>query len=678
MKRDNSRPWKRAGRCLAAGLLALGLSVSLVPGAAAEDLPEWVGSPVRPTANLQEQKKLPEKFDLRHCDLDGDGVYMNYVTPVKDQSPWGSCWAFGGIAAAETSILSYLGKSWEETGLDLSEKHLAWFALQPVTEAEAGKDQAGEGLQLVDETKRRTNEVYDAGGRVNYVTTLMSTGVGPVLEKDFPYRGAEGLVSEGSFGAEDDWTIDEKDKAGAINRNVFAGFTLRDGNILPAPIYFNGVKTYSQEKGVRALKEELMAGHGVRISYCADRTYLNRSTWAQYAYEEVPANHGVCIVGWDDNYSRTNFLPGHQPPEDGAWIAKNSWGSEDPNGWITTENGTVVGKNNWGIVEKDRDGVEHHTGYFYLSYCDGSLGREPETMTFTDDLAGAPFYAMQYDYMPALGGFWETYVTDPMSSVNVFTAGQDMLLTSVSTRTTRSDNIVTMSVYLLDQDAKTPDEGKLAAKLENLKFPYAGYHRLDLTEPVPVLKGHRFSVVSCVVGSTDEQGNPTEYSVSVNRGQDLPTAKNMDMSAFCTARVNRGESWLYYRNRWYDWCDIQAEDWFHKENKGCVVDNFSIKAYGVPFLWDAGQDFDHDAVVANFNSGGKTATAVCAFYDKDGQMLGSSVTEPFKGKLERHAFPTGRIAKVKIASAKLFLLDEDGGKPMCEEETLPWIQTHAR
>ena len=96
MKRDNSRLWKRAGRCLATGLFTLGLSASLVPGAAAaqtEDLPEWVGSPVRPAADLQEQKKLPEKFDLRHCDLDGDGVYMNYVTPVKDQSPWGSCWA---------------------------------------------------------------------------------------------------------------------------------------------------------------------------------------------------------------------------------------------------------------------------------------------------------------------------------------------------------------------------------------------------------------------------------------------------------------------------------------------------------------------------------------------------------------------------------------------------------
>ncbi len=46
---------------------------------------------------------LPEKYDLR--DVDG----KCYVTGVKDQSPYGTCWAFGTMAASEISLATALG-----------------------------------------------------------------------------------------------------------------------------------------------------------------------------------------------------------------------------------------------------------------------------------------------------------------------------------------------------------------------------------------------------------------------------------------------------------------------------------------------------------------------------------------------------------------------------------------
>lgn len=67
-------------------------------------------------------KKLPDKFDLRD---------YGYVTPVKNQGLLGTCWGFAAIAAAETSILSELGLSYEQFrevcgyDLDLSENQLA-------------------------------------------------------------------------------------------------------------------------------------------------------------------------------------------------------------------------------------------------------------------------------------------------------------------------------------------------------------------------------------------------------------------------------------------------------------------------------------------------------------------------------------------------------------------------
>lgn len=65
---------------------------------------------------------FPAKFDLRE---------RGTVTPVRDQSPWGTCWSFATVAASETSILNDLGmtaETYKEINgeeMNLSEKHLA-------------------------------------------------------------------------------------------------------------------------------------------------------------------------------------------------------------------------------------------------------------------------------------------------------------------------------------------------------------------------------------------------------------------------------------------------------------------------------------------------------------------------------------------------------------------------
>lgn len=41
--------------------------------------------------------------------------------------------------------------------------------------------------------------------------------------------------------------------------------------------------------------------------------------------QATTANHGVCIVGWDDTYSANNFVT--KPSADGAFLCRNSWGS---------------------------------------------------------------------------------------------------------------------------------------------------------------------------------------------------------------------------------------------------------------------------------------------------------------------------------------------------------------
>ena len=171
-------------------------SQALATGSVSGGTPEWAiddggaqGAPPAPAG-------IPATYDLR-----SEGL----VTPVKCQNPWSSGWAFGGTSAAEVSILSASGKKYgheadsEHAPLDLSERHLAYFALQPVTES-VDANQAGEGLHTYEPSQQEldgnpyaaANTAFDAGGLPVYVTTLFAQGVGPVSESSFPYRGENG------------------------------------------------------------------------------------------------------------------------------------------------------------------------------------------------------------------------------------------------------------------------------------------------------------------------------------------------------------------------------------------------------------------------------------------------------------------------------------------------------
>lgn len=76
-----------------------------------------IPSPVLPDFTNIKQKSgldLPVRFDLR--DVEGN----NFVSPVKNQGPYGTCWAFGTTGAIESYMLIS-----EMDALSLSERHIA-------------------------------------------------------------------------------------------------------------------------------------------------------------------------------------------------------------------------------------------------------------------------------------------------------------------------------------------------------------------------------------------------------------------------------------------------------------------------------------------------------------------------------------------------------------------------
>ena len=489
------------------------------------------------------------------------------VTPVKLQDPWGDCWSFAIIAACETSLLSDMGCTYEETGLDLSELQLvaSVFRVGGVP-ASVDAAQAGEGYH---NSSANPNAGINRGGYPSYGSTMFASGIGPVLEEDAPYRN-KGLV-----GSDDDIPIvsckvvyNETDPATGANKEGFLDlsetqvaraeqqiadgddscafksvtrlnysgnyldaqgemaytdwtvsdelytsslYNLKDGNILPDTRVLDaaGTCTGTDLAAVRAIQGELQKGRGVSVACCSDQSvadpesgqaaYINEKTWAHYTYETKGSNHTVCIVGYDNGYAKDNFGGGDaskQPPADGAWLVKNSWGAETeqfPN--EDPQSAIVEGANGWGIVENGK-----HTGYFWLSYYDKSLDCfESYDFDIDVDEDEEQYYIDQYDYLPESEAV-SLSSEGRISSANVFTASADISVTTLSCATCVPNTKVKYELYLLDDEAASPTDPKhstLAATLEDA-YEFAGYHRskfADEADWVAMKSGQRYSVV---------------------------------------------------------------------------------------------------------------------------------------------------------------------------------------
>ncbi|MGN0692925.1 MAG: lectin like domain-containing protein, partial [Oscillospiraceae bacterium] len=218
----------------------------------------------------------------------------------------------------------------------------------------------------------------------------------------------------------------------------------------------NNMQNYDPSD-ISSIKKSVYNNGSVFLSYYNSSAYLNSETYGYYCPTDISPDHAVSIVGWDDNYSKNNFI--ETPPADGAWIIKNSWGSD------------------WG-----------DNGLFYMSYFDAGISTVGSlTMEDKGDIDNI----YQYD------GNTQSIVRAPnygVTGANIFTSDSDEILEAVSFWTTEAEVPYNIKIYVSIPEGGTPSDGILVYSQSGYET-YAGYHKVDLNSDINLCKGCRYAVV---------------------------------------------------------------------------------------------------------------------------------------------------------------------------------------
>ena len=279
------------------------------------------------------------KFDLR--DVNG----KNYITPVKNQYQTGLCWAFATASSIESSYLMDNGNE-----LNISELQIGYS-----TSYQLSNGSNTYGLKIGDKAK---DTVAD-GGNIYIAGNYLSQRRGVVTEK------TSGLVLN-----DDNYKTITSSTSGKVS-----DVSLNEYNVNDVIFYTPDLHCDNNNFAVLKAIKKMVASYGSVYAQINSSTnkYLKLSE-SEYQnnpniyYSGSQADHAVSIIGWDDNYAASNFENsyGGVPKGNGAWIIKNSYGTE----YYANKDGKLlpIKDSEYTIPVKMGD-----KGYYYVSDYDSQI-----------------------------------------------------------------------------------------------------------------------------------------------------------------------------------------------------------------------------------------------------------------------------------------------------------------
>lgn len=386
----------------------------------------------------------------RKKDYDLPSSFGSMSKMTKDQRPWGTCWIFSTIGTME-----YAADKKESTDHTFSEEAM----LRSFTRT------SDTGWQLTDK---------DSGGNED--------------------MGAGYLVSHGAVSS--DLQYNTKNRIMELpfmNQSTANAYRATNVQFFQEDYKNNQSLT---DTAVNEVKKAVYENGSVSTAVAWNYLYMKGNALNNINEDaRSSVNHAIVIVGWDDNYKKTNFI--EEPKKDGAFLVRNSWGNK-------------LGDQ----------------GYYWVSYEDKSLIPSFTVKDYEKTTSDETIYNLEEGALCE-----QVSILDKKTSgyVNVFSLKNKELLDKVTFYTPLTSAKYQIYYVPVKNDGNLDFNG-MKAITEAKEITYGGYHTEKIKQPI--VKNGKVAIMVAI------------HSENNNSAFGAEGTQTLELDKIYISKISKGESYL--------------------------------------------------------------------------------------------------------------------------------------